>query len=92
MQKTVEEIQAMTPKEHKAYLLEQQKVVFGDDHKVDKDGNPIEQGIGSLAQPTDNSVAAYRRWGRDEPDYAANLARMEKELAAYKAKQRTARS
>jgi hypothetical protein len=92
MQKTQEEIDAMTPAELKAYAIEQQKTVFGQDHKIDRDGNPIEQGLGSAAQPTHNSVEAYRRWGRDEPDYAVNLSRMEKDLATYETKQRAARS
>jgi hypothetical protein len=56
--------------------------VFGHDHKKDRHGNPIEQGLGSEGNMTRNSVEAYRRWGKDDVNYAENLARMETQLAA----------
>jgi hypothetical protein len=58
------------------------KNVFGADHKTDKAGNPVEQGLGSAFNQTKQSVAAYRKWNSNEPDYEKNLARMEAELAA----------
>jgi hypothetical protein len=57
--------------------------VFGVDAKKDRDGFRMEQGIGSPAQPSANSVAAYKKFGKDEPEYEKNLGRMERELAAY---------
>jgi hypothetical protein len=56
--------------------------VFGHDHKKDKNGNPIEQGRGSESNMTAQAVAAYRKYGREEPDYQRHLSRMEKQLAA----------
>jgi hypothetical protein len=65
------------------YLADEEKAVFGFDFKRDRHGKPIEQGIGSAAQPSENSVKAYELYGRDEPDYQTNLARMRKELAEH---------
>jgi|SRR5271155_2681645 len=62
--------------------------VFGFDHKKDRQGNPIEQGRGSAQNQTHQSVEAYRKWGRDEPDYERNLSRMEKELVACEAQRK----
>ena len=59
--------------------------VFGHDHKTDRHGNPIEQGRGSASNMTQQSVDAYRKWGKDEPGYAEHLATMEKQLAACNA-------
>lgn len=55
--------------------------VFGHDHRVDSQGRPIEQGLGSAGNQTKNSVDAYRKWGVNDVDYEKNLSRMEKELA-----------
>lgn len=62
--------------------------VFGEDAKKDRHGNYIEQGRGSPGNMTKQSVEAYRRWGKDEPDFERNLARMEKELAACDAQRK----
>lgn len=61
--------------------------VFGHDHKKDRHGDPIEQGIGSPGNQTQNSVNAYRKYakyemGFSEAQFAENLKRMEGELAA----------
>ena len=65
---------------------------FGQDYKVDADGNPIETGRGSKAQPTRTSIDAYiknqtERRGSLGPEkgFEENLARMEADLAAYNA-------
>jgi len=60
--------------------------VFGVDHKKDRAGKPIEQGLGSPGNQTRQSIEAYRRWNQSEPDYERNLARMEKELEASQAR------
>jgi hypothetical protein len=65
-----------------------QNNVFGHDHRTDANGRPIEQGRGSAANQTHQSVEAYRKWGKDEPDYERNLARMEKQLAACDAERK----
>lgn len=67
-----------------------EKNVFGADHKKDRHGNPIEQGLGSALNQTKNSVDAYRKYGNphnpknvdpDTPEvYEATLKRMEQEL------------
>jgi hypothetical protein len=56
--------------------------VFGVDAPKDRDGFRLEQGIGSPGNMTANSIEAYRRFGKDEPNFERNLARMQKELAA----------
>ena len=69
------------------YYAAVQKNVFGQDHRTDRHGNPIEQGIGSAGNQTANSIKAYKKYGKYEDDYtpeqfAANVKRMEAELAA----------
>ena len=59
----------------------QSRAAFGATHEVDRLNRPIEQGRGSARNQTRQSIEAYRRHGKDEPDYKENLARMEKELA-----------
>jgi hypothetical protein len=62
------------------------KNIFGTDFKIDRDGNPIEQGLGSPGNMTANSVAAYEKWCKDEPDFERKLARMKKLLAEQQIK------
>ncbi|MGA9955639.1 MAG: hypothetical protein WBQ22_20610 [Bradyrhizobium sp.] len=38
-------------------------------------------GIGSESQMTANSIAAYEKWNKDEPDFEKHLARMKKLFA-----------
>ncbi|MGB6658481.1 MAG: hypothetical protein WBE48_26430 [Xanthobacteraceae bacterium] len=38
------------------------QIVFGVDYKTDKRGEPIEQGKGSAAQPTQQSIDAYAKY------------------------------
>lgn len=56
--------------------------VFGHDAPKDRKGWRLEQGLGSPENQTHNSVEAYRKYGKAEPDYEANLRRMEAELVA----------
>ena len=64
--------------------------VFGRDHKKDRQGNPIEQGIGSAANQTANSLAAYNKYCNPnnpkavdpDPNFEENFKRMKAELAA----------
>jgi hypothetical protein len=63
--------------------------VFGVDAPRDKNGKRQEQGLGSKLQPTQQSIDAYKRWCRDEPDYERHLKRMESELAAFEASKKT---
>jgi hypothetical protein len=55
--------------------------VFGLGYKTDRRHNPIEQGIGSSGNQTRNSIEAYKKYGKHEPDFEENVKRMEKELA-----------
>jgi hypothetical protein len=66
-----------------AHFENERKAVFGHDYKLDKNGRPIEQGIGSPAQPSANSVAAYEKYHRGDPGFTENLARMKKQLADF---------
>jgi len=69
------------------------KNVFGFDHKVDADGNPIEQGRGSPGNQCQQSIDAYKKFGRPEKgsseaefkEFNDNLKRMEAELRACNA-------
>lgn len=74
----------------KEHYENETKNVFGYNYQTDpKTGAPIEQGIGSPAQPSANSVAAYERFCRDQPNFAATLAKMKSDLAAFEAKRRS---
>jgi hypothetical protein len=66
------------------------KNVFGHDHKVDRQGQPIEQGVGSEGNVTANHVASYEKWGKDDPDYERHLARLKKLLAEQQPKREAA--
>lgn len=55
------ELRAQGPVFVKQYLEAETRNVFGHDVKFDKDGRPIEQGLGSPSQPTFNSYAATRK-------------------------------
>jgi hypothetical protein len=72
--------------------------VFGVDHKTDKDGNPIEQGIGAAGNVTAQHVEAYikeqteRRPNGPEPGYEDHLARMRKQLAECEARRAAERA
>jgi|SRR6516162_1115337 hypothetical protein len=63
--------------------------VFGVGHRTDKNG-PQEMGLGSKDNQTRTSVEAYRKWGKDEPDYERHLARLEKELIESQARRAAA--
>jgi hypothetical protein len=62
------------------------RFVFGEDFKIDRNGTPIENGLGSPGNMTAQSVAAYEKWCRDEPDHGRHLARMRKLLAEQQVK------
>lgn len=64
--------------------------VFGADYRTDAKGRPIEQGFGSESQMTVNSIAAYKKYGKDEPDYERQVARMEKLYAEQQERRRKA--
>lgn len=55
--------------------------VFGADAPKDRHGNRKEQGRGSAANMTQQSIDAYKKWGKGETDFAENLKRMEAQLA-----------
>ena len=73
------------------HIEQEYQQTFGQNYKTDADGQPIETGRGSKAQPTRSSIDAYiknqmeRRAGGPEPGYAETLAGMEADLAAYNA-------
>ena len=71
----------LPPDAIKKYREEEDRNFYGHDAKKRRDGTYIKQGIGSAQNQTVQSVEAYRRYGKDEPDYKEHLARMEKELA-----------
>ncbi len=71
--------------------------VFGVGHQVDKQGKPIEQGVGSNGNMTQQAIDAYvknqteRNPNGPEPGYEEHLARMRKQLAACEAQRAAAR-
>jgi len=56
--------------------------VFGHDHRKDRNGIPVEQGRGSAGNQVKQSIDAYKKFCRDEPDFAVHLKRMQAELDA----------
>src|SRR4029077_2640856 len=87
--KTRDELDQMTPEiaagklppdAIKQYYADERRNVFGFDHKTDRSGKPIEQGIGSPGNQTENSIAAYKKYHASDVDYERTLARLQKEL------------
>jgi hypothetical protein len=67
--------------------------VFGENHKKDANGVPIEHGIGSPGNQTRHSVDSFKKYNdMTTPENLAALARMEKELATCEAKRRAERA
>ena len=60
--------------------------VFGVGFKRDRTGKPRERGVGSVIQPTAQSVAAFEKYCRNEPGYDDHLKKMKADLAEYQAK------
>jgi hypothetical protein len=71
----------LPPDAIKQHFVAERKNVFGFDHKVDRSGKPIEQGVGSPGNQSRNSIEAYKKYCSHEPDFEKNLARMQRELA-----------
>jgi hypothetical protein len=59
--RTPAELAMMSPQEIAAYKEAERKNVFGFDHKTDRHGNPIEQGIGSKGNESVNHFASMRK-------------------------------
>jgi hypothetical protein len=72
--------------------------VFGHGHKVGKDGKPIEQGLGSHDNPTQQSIDAYIRAQQPpyraapEPGYEETLKKMRQRLAEVEAQRAKVRA
>jgi hypothetical protein len=71
----------LPPDAIKQYYADERRNVFGFDHKTDRSGKPIEQGVGSAQNQSRNSINAYKRFCSHEPEFEKTVARMEKELA-----------
>jgi hypothetical protein len=73
-------------------VAQEKNDVFGVGHKTDRNGKPIEQGIGTAGNQTSHSIDAYIlaqtvwRKGGPEPGYEQHLARMKRELAECEAR------
>jgi hypothetical protein len=89
----------MLPKETRREIKKQARAiaykdVFGEGHKVAKDGTPIEQGTGSPGNMTAQCIEAYiknqteRRKGGPEEGYEDNLKKMRAQLAECNARRR----
>lgn len=52
MNLTRDEMAALSPAELKAHLLKEEETVFGVGFRRDKDGRPVEQGIGAPGRET----------------------------------------
>ncbi len=93
----------MLPKEVRREIRKEAKRiatrdVFGEGHKTDKEGKPIEQGLGAAGNVTAQHIEAYvknqteRSPNGPEPGYEDNLSRMRKDLAACEARRLAART
>src|SRR5450631_4198867 len=84
------EMRRDNPNEYKKYRMVQDEIVFGSNAKRDQKGRPIEQGIGSPAQPSHNHVEALRNSFGDKPsaEQKVILAAEEKKLADFRARPR----
>lgn len=89
--RTPAELALMTPDELAAWKIGERDAVFGVGHKVRR-GKPVENGLGSLEQPTQNSIDAYitnqttRRAGGPERGFEENLQIMRDNLEKFEAK------
>jgi hypothetical protein len=70
--KTPDEIALMSPEERAAWRAEEDMHVFGAGFRRDRNGKPIEQGLGSIDNPTENSFRAIEKF---EGKAAADAAR-----------------
>jgi len=80
--KTPLELAELSPEQRRQYVREEEASVFGPNPLRDRDGRPIEQGVGSASQPTHNHVAALKRW-YDGPDRDEVIAAAEAALNRY---------
>jgi hypothetical protein len=53
-----EELAELSEDERKAHWINEAKNVYGHDHKTDRHGKPVEQGLGSKQNPTIQSMSA----------------------------------
>lgn len=82
-----EDIENLPAAERADYDDLQRRIVYGHDSRTEG-GEPVEQGLGSAAQPTRNSIEAYKRWHKTDPDFKETLARMEADYAAHVAEKK----
>jgi hypothetical protein len=54
---------------------------YGEGFKRDKNGKPLEQGLGSADNMTAQAVDAYERWGVNDPNYHEHLALLKRQFA-----------
>ena len=78
----------LPPDAIKQHYADERRNVFGFDHKTDRNGRPVEQGIGSPGNKNRNSIEAYRKYCSHEPDFEKTISRMERELAESNARRR----
>ena len=69
--RTQEELALMSPEEIKVYLEEETKAVFGHNYRRDRQGKPIEDGIGSPLNPGPNHYGAIEKYEGAEAAAAA---------------------
>jgi hypothetical protein len=68
---TQEETEALTPEQRVAHQAAEDLVVFGVNAKRDRNGNYIEQGVGSPGRESLNHLAAIRKHEGDDAYQAA---------------------
>ena len=59
--KSPDELSIMTPEQIKAYLDDEARHVFGENYRRDRQGRPLEQGIGAPGNETETHFAALER-------------------------------
>ena len=71
--KSPDELSIMTPEEIAAWREQEKRHVFGDNYRTDRNGRPIEQGIGAAGNESVNRFLALEK---AEGKAAADAARM----------------
>jgi hypothetical protein len=69
--KTIQVVEAMPPEETQAYFACEEKIVFGHDFQRDRNGAPIEVGIGSPGRESVNHMASILKYEGQEAYQAA---------------------
>jgi hypothetical protein len=92
----VASLDMLPPNQRRALLKQAAQIgtedTFGVGFQRDKNGRPQEQGLGSAGNQSRPSIEAYKKYCSKEPNFEANLARMEREFAESEARRAAERA